>query len=65
MEKKNVCQHCGGLLVIEYISSYGSVYALKRNGEPSRRRLKKTMYEENGGDYMIYCKECGREAKRV
>lgn len=55
---KNICQYCGGPLVIEFIGSYGSVYPMKENGEPGRRRIKRILYEEGTSDCMIYCRNC-------
>ena len=55
---KNICQHCGGKLLIEAIGSYGDVYRMLQNGEVSRRRIKRYTYEHSG-DYMIYCEKCG------
>lgn len=57
---KNRCKYCGGKLVIEFIGNYGSVYELKKDGEPSKRRKRRILYDESNGDYMIYCWDCGR-----
>ena len=48
-------------MVIEFIGSYGAVYKLKKNGEPSKRRIRRVLYEESGDDTMIYCWNCGRQ----
>lgn len=61
-EKRNICKYCGGKLVVEYIGSYGSVYALKGDGTPRKRRIRRTLYEESCDSPMIYCSKCGRTA---
>ena len=58
---KNICSYCGGKLVVEYFGNYGSIYPLKRNGEEGKRRIKRILYEESVGDYLIYCQACGRK----
>ena len=58
---KNICPKCGGPLVIEYFGSYGSVYKINRDGTESKRRLRRIMYEESGGDAIIYCDKCKEE----
>ena len=61
MKAKNICRFCGGRLVKEYIGNYGDVYYLKENGEPTKKRLKRYIYEHGGEDEaMIYCLACGR-----
>ena len=61
MRAKNICKYCGGKLLIEYIGSYGSVYAMKADGEPSKNRIRRILYEENdGGEPIVYCGQCGR-----
>lgn len=57
---KNICRYCGGKLVIEYFGSYGTIYPLKRNGREGKRRIKRILYEESDGDYMIFCQSCGK-----
>lgn len=57
------CEYCGGLMVIEYLGSYGNAYRLKKNGEPSKKRIKRFIYEEDGSYSMIYCLNCRREPK--
>ena len=45
----------------EYFGSYGDVYYLKENGEPTKKRLKRYIYEHGGeDDTMVYCLACGR-----
>ena len=45
----------------EYFGSYGDVYYLKENGEPTKKRLKRYIYEYGGeDDTMVYCLACGR-----
>ena len=56
----NKCKFCGGKLVIEFIGNYGSVYAMKKNGKPSKRRIKRILYAESSDAQMIYCKDCGQ-----
>ena len=60
-EPKNICKKCGGKLVIEFIGTYGTVYPLKKDGEPGKNKIKRVLYEESSGDYIIYCSNCGRE----
>ena len=55
---KNICPECGGKLLIEAVGNYGDVYRMKENGEMSKKRIRRRIYE-NSGDYMIYCEECG------
>jgi len=55
---KNICPYCGGQLVMEFIGSYGSVYNLKKDGEPSKKRRKRILYDESNGDFLIYCWNC-------
>ena len=55
---KNKCPECGGCLLIEAIGNYGDVYRMKANGEMSKKRIKRCIYETSG-DYMIYCENCG------
>ena len=57
---KNICKYCGGPLVIEFIGSYGSVYPMRENGEPGKRRIKRILYEEDANGCMVYCRKCGR-----
>lgn len=55
------CPLCGGLMVIEYIGSYGNVYPLKKNGDPGKKRMRRIIYEEDGMEStMIYCWNCKR-----
>ena len=63
-DKKNVCPECGGQLVCEYIGSYGDVFLLDKNGEPYKRRLRRMIYEHDGDEPMIYCKDCGHGISR-
>lgn len=58
---KNVCEFCGGQLVIEYLGSYGYVYELTRTGRPYKERDRKIVYPLTKTEYTIYCKECGKE----
>lgn len=58
---KNICNYCGGKMVIEFIGSYGAVYPMKKNGEPGKRRIRRFMYEESGGDFLVYCSACGKQ----
>lgn len=57
-EAKNICQECGGKLLIEAVGNYGDVYRMKKNGEMSKVRIRRCIYETSG-DYMIYCEKCG------
>ena len=55
----NKCPYCGGKLVIECVGCYGDVFMLKKNGEPSKKRIKRFIYEHYGMDNaMIYCWNC-------
>ncbi len=59
----NKCRFCGGPLVIEYVGSYGTVYLLKKDGTPRKKKMKTFMYEQNSGDEaMVYCWDCRRMA---
>lgn len=60
-EPRNVCQYCGGRLVIEYIGSYGAVYELTRTGKPYKDRDRKILYPLTKTEFTIYCKSCRRE----
>lgn len=60
-EAKNICKHCGGRMVVEFIGNYGSIYPMLKNGKPGRRRIRRVLYEESGSDMMVYCSKCGRE----
>ena len=55
---KNKCPYCGGQMVIEYIGSYGSVYPMKRDGNPQKKRIRRILYEENNEGCMVYCWDC-------
>lgn len=57
---KNVCEFCGGQLVIEYLGSYGYVYELTRTGKPYKTRDRKIVYPVSKDEYMIYCRDCHR-----
>ena len=58
MDAKNICPKCGGKLLIEAVGNYGDVYRMKKNGEMSKVRVRRFIYECSG-DYMIYCEDCG------
>jgi len=58
-EKMSKCPVCGGRVVAEYIGSYGDVYLIGKNGQPRKRRMKRYVYETDGNEPMIYCKDCG------
>lgn len=58
MSGKCVCPKCGNSLVIEYVGSYGTIYAIRRDGKVGRR-LKSVKYDQSGDGYMVYCSVCG------
>jgi len=58
MKAKNVCPECGGKLLIEAVGNYGDVFRMKKNGEMSKKRIRRHIYESSG-DFMIFCEECG------
>jgi hypothetical protein len=47
-------------MVIEFIGNYGSIYPLKKNGKPGKKRIRRILYEESVEDPMIYCLDCRR-----
>ena len=57
-EVKNICPECGGKLLIEAVGNYGDVFRMKKNGEMSRKRIRRHIYETSG-DFMVYCEDCG------
>ena len=59
---KNICPICGGKLLVEAIGNYGDVYRLKANGEMSKKRIKRFVYETSG-QYMVYCEDCGNSVE--
>ena len=54
---KNICPDCGGKLLIEAIGNYGDIYRMRADGEMSKRRMKRVVYEGTE-QYMIYCERC-------
>lgn len=44
---------------MEYIGSYGDVFPMRKDGEPGKRRIRRHIYESDGGEPMIYCSKCG------
>lgn len=60
MTDRCVCPKCGNNLVIEYIGSYGTIYAIRQDGKIGRR-LKSTKYDESSDGYVVYCPSCGTE----
>ena len=40
-EVKNICQKCEGKLLIEAVGNYGDVFRMKKNGEMSRKRIRR------------------------
>ena len=55
---KNICPECGGKLLIEALGTYGDVYRMNKNGDMSKARVKRVIYESSG-DFLIYCEDCG------
>lgn len=61
---KNKCPHCGGQLAISYQGLYSSVYKLRRDGEPYKKRHKRIIGEEaDAGSSFVYCLKCGEIAE--
>ena len=56
---KNICEKCGGNLVVEYIGKYGTIYEIKKDGCVSKKRIKHIYYEEGSEGSLIYCQDCG------
>lgn len=54
---RNICPKCGGKLLIETIGNYGDIYRMRADGEMSKRRIKRIVYDGTDG-YMIYCEQC-------
>ena len=64
-ETENKCPYCGGPMVIEYFGQYGSVYKLKKDGEPSKRRLHLFIYEETADAPLIYWWDCRKAREEL
>lgn len=61
---KNKCPYCGGQLAISYQGNYSSIYKLKKDGEPYKRRYKRIIGDENDAiSEFIYCLSCLKEIK--
>ena len=54
---RNICPKCGEKLLIEAVGNYGDIYRMRADGEMSKRRIKRIVYEGTDG-YMIYCEQC-------
>lgn len=59
-EDRNVCPECGGKLLIEAVGTFGDIYRMKKNGEMSKRRIARRIYDTTGG-YLVYCGKCGAQ----
>lgn len=56
---RTTCEKCGGKLVIEYFGEYGDIYRVKKDGEPSKQRIKRKIYgTDEGKEPLIYCENC-------
>lgn len=62
--KKNICPYCGGKLAISYQGLYSSIYRLRKDGTPYKRRHKRIMGTEcDAGSEFIFCLDCGKEVE--
>ena len=62
---ENKCPYCGGPMVIEFFGQYGSVFKLKKNGEQSKRRIHRFIYEETVDAPLIYCWDCRKAREEL
>lgn len=58
----NTCKKCGGKLLIEEFGQFGDIYRMKRNGDASKRRIKRKIYGDTG-EAIVYCEACGKPAE--
>lgn len=52
--------------MIEYLGEYGDVYHVKKDGEPSKRRVKRRFYgTDESKKPFIYCENCYALVKQM
>lgn len=56
-ELLNRCPKCGGILEYSELMQYSNIYKIKRNGELSKRRVRKEDNDPMECGY-IYCSNC-------
>jgi len=57
------CKFCGGDMVVEYLSQYGEIHKINRNGSVCKKRIQKKEYGGVGADPLFYCLVCKRIGK--